>query len=86
MEGLKNYLKSNGLPMTLTEDGTRLTEQAQYDPKTNTLTGCVAPLNNDGLPVGNYFDATDAATDYSYEIPVKTFVPNIFPRYTAFVE
>ena len=62
MEGLKNYLKSNGLPMTvmLAEDGTRLTEQAQYDPKTNTLTGCVAPLNNDGLPVGNYFDATDA--------------------------
>ena len=60
--GLKDYLISNGLPLAimLAEDGTGLTRQAQCDPRTNTLTGCVAPLDDDGLPVRNYFDATDA--------------------------
>lgn len=46
--------------MTLAEDGTRVTPRTQYDERTNTLTGLVAPLDHTGLPKQNYFDASDA--------------------------
>lgn len=60
--GLKRYLTENGYPLvvTLAEDGTRVTPRAQYDERTNTLTGLVAPLDHTGLPKPNYFDASDA--------------------------
>lgn len=60
--GLKRYLLGNGYPLAvfLSEDGTRLTPHIQYDPRSNTITGCVAPLDSHGLPQRNYFDATDA--------------------------
>lgn len=61
-KALKDYLISNGYPMTvmLAEDGTRLVQQAQYDSRSNTITGCVPPLDGNGLPVQGYFDATNA--------------------------
>lgn len=60
--GLKRYLTENGYPLTvmLAEDGTRVTPRAQYDERTNTLTGLVAPLDHTGLPKRNYFDASNA--------------------------
>lgn len=61
--GLKRYLTENGYPLTvmLAEDGTRVSPRAEYDERTNALTGLVAPLDHTtGLPKPNYFDASDA--------------------------
>lgn len=62
VDGLKRYLTVNGYPLRviLAEDGTRVTPRSQYDERTNTLTGLVAPLDQTGLPKQNYFDASDA--------------------------
>lgn len=62
MKGLKRYLRANGYPLAvfLSEDGTRLTPHIQYDSRSNTITGCVAPLDSRGLPERKYFDASDA--------------------------
>lgn len=60
--GLKRYLSKNGYPLVvmLAEDGTRITPRAQYDERTNNMTGLVAPLDHTGLPKPNYFNASDA--------------------------
>lgn len=60
--GLKRYLTEHGYPLTvmLAEDGTRVSARAEYDERTRTLTGLVAPLEQTGLPKPNYFDASDA--------------------------
>lgn len=62
VHGLKRYLTENGYPMTvmLAEDGTRVTPRAQFDGRSNTITGLVSPLDTKGLPKRNYFDATNA--------------------------
>lgn len=44
----------------LSEDGTRLVQQVQYDSRSNTITGCVAPLDRHGIPEQNYFNASNA--------------------------
>lgn len=44
----------------LAEDGTRVTPRAQFDERSNTLTGLVAPLDHTGLPKHNYFETSNA--------------------------
>lgn len=60
--GLKQYLLQNGYPLEvmLSEDGTRVMQQVQYDSRSNTITGCVAPLDKTGLPTQAYFNASNA--------------------------
>lgn len=62
MKGLKRYLVENGYPLAvfLSEDGTRLTQHIQYDSRSKTVTGCVAPLDDRGLLEREYFNASNA--------------------------
>lgn len=61
MVGLERFLIANGYPRAvfLSEDGTRVTPHVQYDPRSRTITGCVAPLDGCGLPKRKYFCTKD---------------------------
>lgn len=66
--GLKNYLLENNYPFVvmLVEDGTKILQQVQYDARTDSLTGCVSPLNENGIPVQGLFEAGDAYAVANY--------------------
>lgn len=57
---LLQYLKERNLPLvvSLSEDGTRITNRIQYDSKTNQLVGFVLPTSSDnGMPIPFSFRA-----------------------------
>ncbi|XP_053699211.1 uncharacterized protein LOC128746192 [Sabethes cyaneus] len=60
VSGLKKYLVENDYPLmvVLSEDGTRITAAAQYDYRNNSIRGLVAPMDANGLPTPNLFEAT----------------------------
>lgn len=62
IDGLKQYLVSNGFPLAvaISEDGTRITPAVEYDYKDDSLRGLVAPLDGNGLPLKNIFAASSA--------------------------
>ncbi|KAK3911485.1 Peptide chain release factor 1 [Frankliniella fusca] len=57
---LVEYLRENDLPrvIALSEDGTRITGQIEYDPISNRLVGFAAPLDANGLPDADQYVAT----------------------------
>lgn len=59
---LKEYLTKRNLPMKVwvSENGTRMTLKAIYDPKSNQLVGFNSPLNKDGMPIKNLYMARTA--------------------------
>lgn len=61
---LKTYLVEKKYPLRIwvSEDATRITENVQYDPRTNQLVGLVLPLDINGMPIKNSFLATSART------------------------
>lgn len=60
VSALKKYLEDRKLPLvvSLSEDGTRLTGTVQYDVRTNQLMGFSLPLNENGMPIVNSFNAS----------------------------
>lgn len=72
---LLKYLTDLNLPkfVSLSEDGTKITDRKQYDVGTNQLVGFVLPLNPDnGMPIANFYQATSAADIESSFYDVKT--------------
>ncbi|KAK3908493.1 Nucleoprotein, partial [Frankliniella fusca] len=57
---LSEYLEDNHLPrvIAISEDGTRITGQIEYDSTTNLLVGFSPPLDRDGCPDTSHFEAT----------------------------
>nr|XP_029712516.1 uncharacterized protein LOC115257213 [Aedes albopictus] len=57
VQPLLNYLISHQYPMvvTLSEDGTALSPNIEYDPRNDSLRGLVAPLDSNGMPVAGVF-------------------------------
>lgn len=60
---LLQYLTDLSLPkvVALSEDATRITNRAQYDPQTNQIVGFVLPLGKNGMPIAKSNMATSAA-------------------------
>lgn len=59
---LLTYLNDKESPLVvwLSEDATKITPRIQYDPTTNQLVGFVLPLNQNGMPILNSFQARHA--------------------------
>lgn len=59
---LLKYLKANDYPLVvaLSEDGTTLSPNPEFDPRTDSTRGLVAPLNEFGMPTQEIFKATSA--------------------------
>lgn len=66
-DAVSDFLKRKGykLEIGLFEDGTKIVESIDYDLRTNTLTGLVAPYKEGtGLPVERFFSAKNAQEIY----------------------
>lgn len=59
---LIEYLKAHDYPfvVALSEDGTTLSPNPEYDPRTDSVRGLVAPFNDFGVPRQEMFKATSA--------------------------
>lgn len=57
------FFKTRDLPLkfSLADDGTKVVESIEYDPKTNCIVGLVAPNDKNGLPIKDYFKASTPA-------------------------
>ena len=55
------------MAVSISEDATAIVSRRQFDPKTNTVTGCSLPLQKRGLP-----EAKDAVVDNAIDI-IKMF-------------
>lgn len=71
-EGLKAYLIKYGFPLVvvLCEDGTKITSSTDYDYNNDSITGLVAPMGSNGLPMTNLFKAT---TPYKMASDLKSY-------------
>ncbi|KAK3917567.1 50S ribosomal protein L4 [Frankliniella fusca] len=65
---LSDFLTARNLPriVSISEDGTRVKGQIQYDRKTNQIVGFVLPLDKNGLPSVGKYPATSARTISNY--------------------
>lgn len=76
---LYTYLTERNLPLVvcLSEDATRIVDKTQYNPSTNQISGFVAPLKENGMPVAFNYPARNAeeiAQHFLNENSVSTFV------------
>lgn len=60
IQPLKKYLKGLGYPMVvaLSEDGTTVSPNPEYDPRTDSIRGLVPPFDDNGMPKQNHFLAS----------------------------
>lgn len=65
---LSDFLTARNLPrrVSVSEDGTRVKGQIQYDRKTNQIVGFPLPLDQNGLPCVGKYPATSARTISKY--------------------
>ncbi|XP_021708904.1 uncharacterized protein LOC110679148 [Aedes aegypti] len=89
---LVKYLKAHDYPMrvVLSEDGTPVSPNPEYDCKTDSIRGLVAPLNENGMPKQDLFIASSVAKlindldtytvgEYLYTILATPLVPKASP-------
>lgn len=59
---LVKYLNANNFPkvVALSEDGTALSPNPEYSPRTDSVRGLVAPFDSRGMPITNAFKASSA--------------------------
>lgn len=59
---LLNYLNANNFPnvVALSEDGTAISPNPEYSPRTDSVRGLVAPFNSNGMPKHDLFNACSA--------------------------
>lgn len=60
VQPLINYLNAHRYPLVvaLSEDGTAVSPNPEYDQMSDSLRGLVAPLNEQGIPIKRFFKAT----------------------------
>ncbi|XP_062539619.1 uncharacterized protein LOC134207760 [Armigeres subalbatus] len=65
IQPLLNYLHTNQYPLVvaLSEDATALSPNPEYDSRTDSLRGLVAPLDEHGIPIKDYFKVRKMITD-----------------------
>lgn len=84
-EGFRKYLEANNFPKVcvLMEDGTRVSRQIEYDHRTNSLKGIVAPLDEDGIPIKGFFQVSSpykmAEDIRNYPIADTAYVQLAYP-------
>ncbi|XP_058826771.1 uncharacterized protein LOC131686793 [Topomyia yanbarensis] len=59
---LLKYLDANNFPrvVALSEDGTAISPNPEYSPRTDSVRGLVAPYNSQGMPILDFFKARSA--------------------------
>lgn len=60
VQSLLNYLNAHQYPLivALSEDGTAVSPNTEFDQRTDSLRGLVAPLDAHGMPIKDHFKAT----------------------------
>lgn len=93
IDPLVKYLTAHGYPMkvVLSEDGTPVSPNPEYDPRSDSIRGLVAPLNEKGMPMEHMFEASsvvkimeDLDTYTVGEYLYTVFATPLFPKASPF--
>lgn len=92
LESLVKYLRAHNYPLNvvLSEDGTPISPNPEYDARSDSIRGLVAPLDENGMPRQNLFKASSAVKmindlelytvgEYLYTIVATPLVPKASP-------